>query len=243
MRKNKYLLMIFVSTFTLSSCKVEEEIKEIKLESLYSWVKDLKEEDIEKVMVNKDLGSISPSLYRFNTHTIANSKEDISKTYQLLKNSKVCETKDLYPCGAYGYHLEITLKNNEEYSLTYFDNIFSYESKYYKFLTPAFEMFPTIYGYSFVYSLPLCFRFFNDNEYNLNVLMPVKDFLSSLVFKEVEKEIEQVDYYLNCGFKADDEEKILIIDDKTFKTELPNNESKIYEIINGHTFSEFVKSI
>lgn len=240
MFKGKYLILFGICSCLLSSCGDIQVNKEISLDRIFPWIKDLNIDDIKSVINEENLGSVSPTLYNFNRYTISDNEEDLKNTYDFLKNTKANVVENQGVTGGISNTLEIYLNNNERYEIFKNHNRFTYNKITYEYINNIFPSFNKLYGNSFTYSTNLTLRFVQDEESHLEQIIEEKDFLSKLIFKEIENEPTQVDYYAHCKFILEEEE-IHIIDDKTFKVVIPNSDIKIYQIINENSFNDFLK--
>ena len=221
--------------------------EEIDLKEHFTWINDLKEEDITMVITSSKNGSISPSFDILDHYKYSDNASDIHRVFEYLNTTKIVFDYPDYPTGAGTKSLTIVVLNpttevEEKYTISTCSNITSVNGKNVS-LSAALPSMNTLYGYSFMPHALLGMSVTSiDGTIDYTELFPRLNMISSMIFQKLDN--ADFDTALNEYniYKFVNSLGVITFESETvFRVYSSEGQLSAYRIINGVTFKDLKK--
>lgn len=217
--------------------------KEIDLKDEYTWIKDLKEENITRVISGRTTGSICPSLNRFNRYYYSDETSEIHRVFEYLNNTKIVFD---YPNGADGVGqdsliietLNLITNKKEQHGIGTILNVLVVDGKNAS-LSKALPKMSESYGDRFMYLAVIDMQVEGADGSDYSELFPGLYKLSSLFFQKVDNPSFSNESNEYNKYKIKNELGTIVFESETeFRVCPEEGEEAAYRIVEGFTFKD-----
>ena len=214
--------------------------EQMNLKDRYTWINNIKEKDITKVITSNKHGTVTPRLDVLDEYFYSDSADDIHRVYEYLKTTKIVFDYPNVPVGAGPDILTIEVLNSstqkeERYSIyAYYGTITTDETS----LSAALPKMSNHYGYSF-----LSHMFYGLKVTSIDGTVDyTNDFLKlGMIFEKLENANFDTAINKYNKYKITCYEGSIVFQSETeFVVQPEDGEIAAYRIVNNVTFKDLI---
>ena len=218
--------------------------EQMNLKDRYTWINNIKEKDITKVITSNKHGTVTPRLDVLDEYFYSDSADDIHRVYEYLKTTKIVFDYPNVPVGAGPDVLTIEVLNSttqkeERYSIyAYYGTITTDETS----LSAALPKMSNHYGYSF-----LSHMFYGLKVTSIDGTVDyTNDFnklgmFTNMIFEKLENANFDTAINKYNKYKITCYEGSIVFQSETeFVVQPEDGEIAAYQIVNNVTFKELI---